>query len=347
MNYDYASLSYDELKHVCLEFGLPQYRATQIFRNISRAIPICEMTDLSKALRESLSEKGSLFIPVIEDRLFSSDGTEKFLFRLEDGNLIETVIMKYKHGNSVCISSQVGCLMGCKFCASTLCGKIRNLTAGEMLMQVAVANKAVGISNIVIMGIGEPLDNYDNVVAFLRNVNDEHGLNIGARHISLSTCGLVNRIDTLAADVGQITLSVSLHAPDNETRDILMPVNKTYPLEKLIPSCKRWIEITGRRISFEYTLVKGINDSVAHAEKLADLLHGMLCHVNLIPVNHVEERGLFPPCDKVIDKFKSVLEKENMTVTVRRTLGGDINASCGQLRYRHIKKEDFQKVERS
>lgn len=347
MSYDYASLSFDELTQTCLEMGLPKYRATQIFRNISRAIPLSEMTDLSKQLRESLSEKGTLFIPVAEDHLLSADGTEKFLFRLEDGNLIETVIMKYKHGNSVCISSQVGCLMGCKFCASTLRGKVRNLTAGEMLMQVAVANKAVGISNIVIMGIGEPLDNYDNVVKFLRNVNDERGLNIGARHISLSTCGIVDRLDTLADDVGQITLSVSLHAPDNATRDMLMPVNKAYPLELLIPSCRRWIEKTGRRISFEYTLVKGINDTPAHAEKLAALLRGMLCHVNLIPVNHVEERGLFPPSEKTIDSFRSVLENKNMTVTVRRTLGGDINASCGQLRYRRIKNDDSQTPERS
>lgn len=347
MSYDYASLSYDELTQTCLDLGLPKYRAAQIFRNISRAVPLSEMTDLSKSLRESLAEKGSLFIPAAEDRLISSDGTEKFLFRLEDGNLIETVIMKYKHGNSVCISSQVGCLMGCKFCASTLRGKVRDLTAGEMLMQVAVANKAVGVSNIVIMGIGEPLDNYDNVIRFLQNVNDEHGLNIGARHISLSTCGLTDRIDALADDVGQITLSVSLHAPDNETRDVLMPVNKAYPLEKLIPSCRKWLEKTGRRISFEYTLVKGINDSSAHAEKLAALLHGMLCHINLIPVNHVEERGLYPPSEKTIENFKSVLENKNMTVTVRRTLGGDINASCGQLRYRHIKNEDFKEIERS
>lgn len=339
MSYDYASMSFDELTAMTGEMGLPKYRAEQIFRNLSRAVPLSEMSDLSKELRAKLAEAGTVptFRPV--DILRSEDGTEKYLFELADGNLIETVLMRYKHGNSVCISSQVGCAMGCRFCASTLRGKVRNLTAGEMLMQVAKVNADEGISNIVIMGIGEPMDNFDNLLRFLRNVNDPRGLNIGQRHISVSTCGLADRIVRLAEEGFGITLSVSLHAPDNETRNKLMPVNQAYPLEKLLPACRFYIEKTGRRISFEYTLVKGINDTEAHALRLAALLKGMLAHINLIPVNHVEERGMYPPSERDIARFQSILEKKGMTVTVRRTLGGDIDASCGQLRYRHLNQE--------
>ncbi len=338
MNYDYASMTYEELEEYFLSSGMPKYRAGQLFRNISRAIAIEDMSDISKDLRRRLSEEGTETSLELVDLLKSEDGTEKYLFRLKDGNLIETVLMRYKHGNSVCISSQVGCAMGCKFCASTLCGKERNLTAGEMLLQVARVNADAGISNIVIMGIGEPLDNFDNLLRFLKNVNDSRGLNIGQRHISVSTCGIVDKIDRLSSEGYGITLSVSLHGPDNETRDKLMPVNKAFPIEKLIPACKRYLAATNRRISFEYTLVEGINDTDSHAYKLAALLKGMLCHINLIPVNHVEERGMFPPSEKVVNRFKNILESKGMNATVRRTLGGDIDASCGQLRHRHLEK---------
>lgn len=340
MKIDIASMTYEELTAFVIDRGLPKYRAEQIFRNIAKAKPIGQMTDLSKELREELAESCSDTTLKLIQTLKSSDGTEKYLFELEDGNVIESVLMKYNHGNSVCISSQVGCAMGCKFCASSLMGKNRNLTAGEMLMQVAAVNSIAGISNIVIMGIGEPFDNYDNFISFLKNVNDSRGLNIGQRHISVSTCGIVDKIIEFAKLGMGVTLSVSLHAPDNETRNQLMPINKAYPVETLIDACRFFIEKTGRRISFEYTLVKGINDSEIHAKKLADLLRGLICHINLIPVNHVEERGLYAPGEKTIHMFQTKLENSGYTVTVRRTLGSDINASCGQLRYKYISNYD-------
>ena len=294
-----------------------------------------QMTNISKDLRQILSEKFCFNYAEIEDRFPSKiDGTIKYLLRLTDGNCVEAVLMRYKHGNTICLSTQVGCYMGCKFCASTIGGKVRNLTAGEMISQIFAVQQDAGerISNIVLMGIGEPLDNYDNVLAFLHNVNEEIGLNIGYRHISLSTCGLVDGINRLADEELPITLSVSLHAPTNEIRDKIMPVNKKYPVEQLIAACKAYIKKTGRRISFEYILIDGVNDTPYASQKLAQLLKGMLCHVNLIPANEVKETGMKRTPPQKVRSFQKSLEEKGLTVTVRRELGSDINASCGQLR---------------
>ena len=262
------------------------------------------------------------------------DKTTKYLFKLGDGNTVEAVIMYYKHGITICISSQVGCRMGCKFCASTIGGLVRNLSAGEILDEVIFAQKDIGerISNIVMMGIGEPLDNFDNVIKFLKNVNDPLGLNIGYRHISLSTCGIVKNIVELEKADIPITLSISLHAPTNDLRSEIMPVNKAYDVDTLIDACRHYVNTTKRRISFEYTLINGVNDSENVARILAKKLKGMLCHVNLIPVNEVDETGFKKSGRQTIEKFTKVLEKNGITTTVRRKLGSDINASCGQLR---------------
>ena len=340
---DLVSLSYEELSDFIKEQGEASYRAEQIFRNYAFGLSLSEMTDIGKNLKEKLSPYENSAIEEVK-RLISRDGTEKYLFRLRDGNYIETVLMRYKHGNSVCISSQVGCRMGCRFCASTLKGKIRDLSAGEMLMQVSVVNRDNKVSNIVIMGVGEPLDNYDNLLRFLKNVNDPRGMNIGQRHISVSTCGLVDKIKALAEEKFQITLSVSLHAPDNETRNKLMPVNLKYGVEEVLDACRYYISRTGRRISFEYTLIKGVNDAVKQAETLGRKLKGMLCHVNLIPVNYVSERGLFPSDKKTIDAFRDKLLAMKINTTVRRTLGGEINASCGQLRYQQEEDERRERL---
>ena len=337
MAVDLASLTLEELTCFIKELGEPSYRAKQLFSNFAAGKNLDGMTDIGKNLKEKLRPYAFSSVEVSE-KLCDSDGTVKYLFRLSDGNYIETVLMRYKHGNSVCISSQVGCRMGCKFCASTLKGKVRDLTAGEMLMQVAFVNKNDKFSNIVIMGVGEPLDNFDNLVRFLENVNNPAGMNIGQRHISVSTCGLVDRIKELAEKDFQITLSVSLHAPNDVIRDRIMPVNHKYRVAELIDACRYYISLTGRRISFEYTLIKGVNDSPACADELAALLHGMLCHVNLIPVNYVSERGLLPSDRHTVDAFCKRLCAKNINTTVRRTLGGEINASCGQLR--HKKEEE-------
>lgn len=340
MKTDIASLSFDELTAFVTELGLPKFRAGQIYRNISKGIlDFNEMTDLSLDLRKKLSEVAELPVLDIQKKLVDSDGTVKYLFKLSDGALIEAVVMNYKHGNSICISSQVGCRMACAFCASSLHGLQRSLTAGEMYCQVALLNKLHGVSSIVIMGIGEPLDNYDNLLRFLKNLNDERGMNMSHRHVSVSTCGLVPKILELAKEKLQITLSVSLHAPDNETRNKIMPVNKSYDVEKLISACKSYIEIAGRRISFEYTLIKGINDSDKHAETLAKLLKGMLCHVNLINVNFVEERGLMPTTPERIKRFSEILTSRGINTTLRRSLGKEINAACGQLRQTAMKEK--------
>ena len=269
------------------------------------------------------------------------DGTRKYLVKLDDGNIVECVAMFYKHGITVCISCQVGCAMGCKFCASTIGGRVRNLSAGEILDQVICVQKDVGerISNIVMMGIGEPLDNFDNVIKFLKNVNHEHGLNIGYRHISLSTCGLVDKIYKLSEYNFPLTLSISLHAPTDEIRKKIMPVANKYSIEQLFEACRKYIENNSRRISFEYAIIKGVNDSKECALILAEKVKNMLCHINLIPVNNVEENEFVKP-DKVgINKFKAVLESKGINVTVRRELGSDISASCGQLRRADSKKK--------
>ena len=335
---DIKSMTPEELTGFFKELGQPSFRAGQVFRWLHQGVEsFDEMTNLPKALREALKEICVLTVPAVERKQVSKeDGTVKYLWRLTDGNCIETVLMRYKHGNTVCVSSQVGCNMGCVFCASTLGGKVRDLTPSEILDQVIFTQKECGesISNIVMMGIGEPLDNFDNVLRFLTLVNHPDGLNIGMRHISLSTCGLIKKIDKLAPLGVQLTLSVSLHAPDDETRSRLMPVNRGVGVDALMETCRRYFETTGRRISYEYAVIDGVNDSDAQADRLAQLLRGQPGHVNLIPLNDVEESPLRP--SRRVRQFQQRLEGHGVTVTVRRRLGGDIDASCGQLRRKHI-----------
>ncbi len=329
-------LTYDELESFIIDIGEPKFRCKQIFSWISRgANSFDEMTDISKSLRTKLAEVSYLSTATIEKKFISKiDGTRKYLVKLSDGNMVECVAMFYKHGITVCISCQVGCAMGCKFCASTIGGKIRNLSAGEILDQVICVQKDIGerISNIVMMGIGEPLDNFDNVIKFLENVNHKDGLNIGFRHISLSTCGLVDKIYKLSEYNFPLTLSISLHAPTDEIRKTIMPVANKWNIDELLKACKKYIENSSRRISFEYAIIKDVNDTVECAVILAEKLKGMLCHVNLIPVNNVEENQFVKPDKTRILKFKSVLESKGINATIRRELGSDISASCGQLR---------------
>jgi len=330
------NLSVDEIERLLVELGIEKYRALQIFQWVSRGKKdFDEMTNLSKALREKLKEKFYIGKLEVHQRLVSKiDGTVKYIFRLEDGNIIESVLMHYKHGHTACISSQVGCRMGCKFCASTGLGCERNLTSGEMLDQIITIQNIenVRIGNIVIMGIGETMDNYDNVIKFLRLVNCKEGLNIGYRHISVSTCGLVPQILKLADEGMPITLSISLHAPNDEIRNMIMPVNRRYSIDKLIEACKIYIMKTKRRITFEYAMISGVNDSSENASELADRIKGMLCHVNLIPVNDVEGVDYRQSEKKRIEKFQEILEQHGIETTVRRELGSDIKAACGQLR---------------
>ena len=337
---DLRSMTPEELSAWCRENGQPAFRGKQLFRWFSRGIAsVDEMTDVPKALREKVAGCG--FSPPVAARkqVSKQDGTIKYLWRLADGNCVESVLMRYHHGNSVCISSQVGCAMGCAFCASTVGGKVRNLTPAELLDQVIYTEKDAGVpvSNIVLMGIGEPLDNYDNVRRFLTLVNHPEGKNIGMRHISLSTCGLVKGIDRLAEEGLQLTLSVSLHAPDNETRTRLMPVNRACDVDAVLAACLRYFEKTGRRVSYEYALIDGVNDTPRHARLLGDKLAGTVAHVNLIPLNHVEESPLRP--SRRVAAFQKQLEQRGITATVRRRLGSDIDASCGQLRRKALAAE--------
>ena len=331
---DIKSMTKEEIGAWLKELGEPSFRAGQVFTWLHRgAGSFDEMTDLPKKLRESLAAKARITRPAVERKQCSAlDGTIKYLWRLGDGNCIETVLMRYHHGNTVCISSQVGCRMGCAFCASTLGGKVRDLTPSEMLDQVLFTQLDSGapISNIVLMGIGEPLDNFDTVLRFLALVNHPDGLDIGMRHISLSTCGLTDKIDKLAEHQLQLTLSVSLHAPDDETRSRIMPVNRAVGVEKLLAACRRYFERTGRRISYEYAMIDGVNDHDWQADLLAERLKGLPSHVNLIPLNEVKESPLKP--SRRVAAFQKRLEGHGITVTVRRKLGGDIDASCGQLR---------------
>lgn len=332
---DIKSLDYQELKDFLVEMGEKSFRVDQVYNwLLSGVTSFDEMTNISKSLREKLDNKAFLTSTKIEKKQVSEDGTVKYLFSLWDDNKVEAVVLRYKHGNSICISSQVGCAMGCGFCASTIGGKVRNLSASEMLDQIQTASKDLNerISNIVMMGIGEPLDNYDNVLRFLYLCNNEKGLSIGHRHISVSTCGLAHKIDLLAKENLQITLSVSLHAPFDEMRLKIMPVNKMFNIDKLLKSCHNYIKITNRRISFEYAMIDGFNDTKECAIKLASLLGGMLCHVNLIPINDTGQ-GEFKPSKKLsIKQFMDILESKKINVTLRRKLGDDILASCGQLR---------------
>ena len=333
---DLKDLEFHELEEFLKEQGEPKFRAGQIFEWLSKGVTsFDEMTNISKATREKLAQVSFVSTLSIREKYVSKiDKTTKYLFELADGNCIESVVMYYNHGISICISSQVGCRMGCGFCASTIGGLYRSLTAGEILNQVIFAQKDIGerISNIVMMGIGEPLDNFDNVIKFLKNVNHEYGLNIGYRHISLSTCGLVDKIYKLSEYNMPLTLSISLHAPDDRIRRTIMPVANKWSIDELLAACRKYIENNSRRISFEYAIIKGVNDSTECAHMLADKVKGMLSHVNLIPVNNVEENQFVKPDKTSIMKFKSILESRGVNATVRRELGSDISASCGQLR---------------
>lgn len=336
---DIKSMTMEELTHTLREMGQPAFRGGQVFTWLHRGVTSFEeMSDLPRALREQLAQTFHITAPTVarkqESRL---DGTVKYLWELADGNCIETVLMQYHHGNTVCISSQVGCRMGCAFCASTIGGLVRRLEPYEMLDEVLFTQVDSGlpISHIVLMGIGEPLDNFDNVMRFLELVNSPEGMNISMRHISLSTCGLVPKIDELAKRKLQLTLSVSLHAPNDEVRDRIMPVNKAYPSEELLAACRRYYQATSRRISFEYAMIDGVNDRPEDAKELLRRLKGLPAHFNLIPLNHVEESPLKPSTRAAVAAFQKALEDGGVTATVRRTLGGDIDASCGQLRRKY------------
>ena len=350
---DLLSLDKDELTEFFIQIGEPKYRASQLFTQMHKGLLLDEITNISKATKAKISELASYSLPVIEQKLVSAiDGTVKYLFGLCDGNCIESVVMRYEHGITICISSQVGCRMGCRFCASTIDGRVRDLAPSELLGQIIAAERDLGerISNIVMMGIGEPLDNYGNVIKFLHLVGDKDGLNIGYRHISLSTCGIVPKIKELEKENLPITLSISLHASNDEKRSEIMPINRKYGIGELLDACRSYFAATGRRISFEYTLISGKNDSVGDAEELASLLNSKLrsknvsmpIHVNLIPVNEVDERDFVHSDKKAISLFAATLEKRGIRATVRRKLGSDINASCGQLRRNSMKSKDLE-----
>ena len=339
MKTDLKSMTLAQMQAEFRALGEPAFRAKQVFTWLHRGVEsFSEMTNLSKALREKLDGLYTITVPrVARAQRSQKDGTIKYLWRLADGNCVESVVMQYHHGNTICISSEVGCPMGCKFCASTLGGLVRRLAPSELLDQVIFSQKESGlpISNIVLMGIGEPLDNFDAVMQFLELVNSPEGLNIGMRHISLSTCGLVDKIGKLAERKLQLTLSVSLHSPDDESRSQIMPVNRRWGVDTLLAACRDYFEKTGRRVSFEYTMIDGVSDSEAQAQLLAKKLQGMAAHVNLIPLNSVEETGLRTSTHAAIARFQEILQQHGVTATVRRTLGSDIDASCGQLRRKY------------
>lgn len=336
MGKDILSMLPEELEKDFEALGEQKFRAAQVFQWLSRGVRDFDgMTNLSKPLRERLKAEYDLYMPkVLNKQISATDGTIKYLWELRDGNAVETVVMSYKHGNTVCVSSQVGCRQGCAFCASTIGGLVRNLEPSEILDEVMYSqiNSGKPISNIVLMGIGEPLDNFDNVMRFLQLVNHPKGMNIGMRHISLSTCGIIERFDDLAQRDLQLTLSVSLHAPDDETRSKIMPANRGRGVDALIAACRKYYEKTGRRISFEYAMIDGVNDTERHARLLAKHARSVAAHVNLIPLNHVDERPFQPSTPEHLRAFIKVLESEGVNVTVRRKLGGDVDASCGQLR---------------
>lgn len=340
---DIKSMTLGEIEDDFKSFGIEPYRAKQVYKWIMEGAESFDaMTNISKSMRTNLSEK--YFIPnvSIERKSISKDGTVKYLFKMFDGNLIESVLMKYKHGYSMCISTQVGCKMGCSFCVTGKSGFIRNLHASEMLLQIEKAQKDnnIRISNIVLMGMGEPLDNYENVLKFLELVSDPNGLGIGMRHISLSTCGIVDKIYDLAEKKLQLTLSISLHAPNDKLRNSMMKINKRWNVKDLINACKYYILKTNRRISFEYTMVDNVNDTKECALELAELLKGMLCHVNLIPLNESDENGMIKSNINRVYTFKSILEKKGINATIRRTLGEDIEAACGLLKSRAQKETE-------
>ena len=336
MKRNIKSMTLAELEAQTASMGLPSYRAGQIYRWLHRGCTCFDaMSNLPGGLRETLDREFFITAPsILQKQVSAADGTIKYLWELYDGNSVESVLMEYRHGNSICVSTQVGCRMGCRFCASTIGGLVRSLEPSEILDQVLFAQLDSGkkISNIVLMGIGEPLDNFDSVLRFLELVNSPEGLNIGMRHISLSTCGLVEEVDKLADYNLQLTLSVSLHAPDNETRSKLMPVNRRYDVDTLLSACERYFRKTGRRVSFEYSMIRDVNDTDEHARLLSRKLAGTGSHVNLIRLNHVDERGLEPSTNERVKAFMDILGRSGINVTLRRRLGSVIDASCGQLR---------------
>ena len=336
------SMNAPEITAKLKELGQPAFRGKQIYTWLHKgAGSYDEMTNLPKALRDTLAEKYPIYTPkVVRKQESKKDGTIKYLWQLADGNCVETVLMRYHYGNTVCISTEVGCAMGCAFCASTIGGLVRRLEPYEMLDEVLFTQLDSGlpISHIVLMGIGEPLDNFDNVLRFLELVNSTDGMNISMRHISLSTCGLIPKIDALAEKKLQLSLAISLHGPNNEIRGKIMPVNKAYPIEDLVAACRRYYEATSRRIHFEYAMIDGVNDRPCDAKELLRLLKGLPAHINMIPLNHVEESPLKPSSKAAVATFQKILEEGGITATVRRTLGGDIDASCGQLRRKYNKE---------
>ena len=341
---DIKSMNLEELKSYMESIGEKPFRAKQLYQwmHEKQAASFDEMTNLSKSLQEKLKNE-CRFVSLKQEAVQISkiDGTRKYLFALDDGNVIESVLMRYKHGNSVCISSQVGCRMGCRFCASTLDGLVRGLTPSEMLDQIYRITRDTGerVANVVVMGTGEPMDNFQNVVQFLKLINSDKGLHISARNITVSTCGLVDKIRELADLQLQITLAISLHAPNDELRKTMMPIANKYSIEQIMEACRYYLKQTGRRISFEYSLVKGVNDTQECAEQLSGLLHGMNCHVNLIPVNPIKERSYVQSGRKAIEAFKGCLESKGINVTIRREMGRDIDGACGQLRKSYMDKE--------
>ena len=337
------SMTLAEVTAALKEMGQPAFRGKQVYTWLHKGVrSYDEMSNLSKDLRSALAEKYPIAAPeVVRKQESAKDGTIKYLWRLADGNCVETVLMRYNYGNTVCISTEVGCRMGCAFCASTIGGLVRKLEPYEMLDEVLFTqiDSGLPISRIVLMGIGEPLDNFDNVMRFLELVNSPEGMNISMRHISLSTCGLVPKIDELAERKLQISLAISLHGPNDAIRDKIMPVNKAYPIDVLLAACRRYFDATSRRIHFEYAMIDGVNDREEDAKELLRRLKGLPAHFNLIPLNHVEESPLKPSSKAAVARFQKILEDGGITATVRRTLGGDIDASCGQLRRKYTKEQ--------
>ena len=340
---DIKSMTKDELKNLMTELGEKPFRAKQIYSWLHEHLVTSydEMGNIPGKLKEKLKDYPIAALEMVDEQVSAIDGTRKYLFRLSDGNVIESVLMRYKHGNSVCISSQVGCKMGCRFCASTIGGWTRNLLPSEMLDQIYRIQSITGerVSNVVVMGTGEPMDNYDHIVRFVHLLSDENGLNISQRNITVSTCGIVPKIYELAKEKLQITLALSLHAPNDEKRQELMPIAQRYSMDEVLDACRNYFQETGRRITFEYSLVAGVNDTVEEAEKLSALVKNLNCHVNLIPVNPIKERDFVQTGKKAVERFKRVLEKNRINVTIRREMGRDINGACGQLRNDAMREE--------
>mgnify|MGYP000367867599 FL=1 len=344
---DIKSMTIDELKELMTQIGEKPFRAKQIYSWLHEHLVTSyeEMGNIPGKLKEKLKEYPITALEMVDEQISAIDGTRKYLFRLSDGNVIESVLMRYKHGNSVCISSQVGCKMGCRFCASTIGGWTRNLLPSEMLDQIYRIQSITGerVSNVVVMGTGEPMDNYDNLLRFIHILTEEGGIHISQRNLTVSTCGLVPQIYKLADEKLQMTLAVSLHAPNDEKRRELMPIANKYSIDELLEACRNYFDKTGRRITFEYSLVAGVNDSKENAKELAGRLKGLNCHVNLIPVNPVRERSFVRSTRQAVENFKINLEKYGINGTIRREMGSDIDGACGQLRKRYMEKTESEK----